>query len=137
MNKFDDTKSRVGFRLGDPTAGDAYLLVVENESSSIFHLPRSGAIVVGRGEAELLVSHASVSRRHATFRVDDGVVRVADLGSHNGTRVNGEPISDTRRLASGDVVMVGDVVLVLHVSEPAPHARTEYSETEWRRRLVE
>src|SRR5437763_6132965 len=109
MGSVDQTKTRMGMRAGsDPAAGSAYLLGVENDSSSLFHLPRSGAIVIGRGDVELRLTHASVSRRHATFRVDDGVVRVADLGSHNGTRVNGEPVSESRRVASGDVVMVGD-----------------------------
>jgi len=137
MTSTADTKSRMGFRRGDPVAGDAYLLVIENESSSVFPLPRSGAVVIGRGDAELQVAHASVSRRHATLRIDDGVIRVADLGSHNGTRVNGERIADARRVASGDVVMVGDVVLVLHVSEPARATRVEHNEGDWRRRLAE
>jgi DNA-binding NtrC family response regulator len=118
-------------------AGSAYLLVVENDSSSIFDLPRAGAVVIGRGEADLRLTHASVSRRHATIRIDDGVVRVADLGSHNGTRVNGEPVSDARTVASGDVVTVGDVVLVVHFSVPAVVARVDYPELGWRRRLAE
>ncbi len=139
MGSVDQTASRMGGRLvGDSaTAGSAYLLVVENDSSSIFDLPRAGAVVIGRGEADLRLTHASVSRRHATIRIDDGVVRVADLGSHNGTRVNGEPVSDARTVASGDVVTVGDVVLVVHFSVPAVVARVEYPELGWRRRLAE
>jgi len=139
MGSVDQTASRIG-RLGDELAGPgtAYLLVVDNDSSSIFHLPRSGAIVIGRApEAELRVQHASVSRRHATIRIDDGTLRVADLGSHNGTRVNGEPVGEARALASGDVVTVGDVVLVVHFSAPAEVARAAYSEAGWRRRLAE
>jgi DNA-binding NtrC family response regulator len=139
MGSVDQTASRIG-RLGDddPVRGTAYLLVVDNDSSSIFHLPRSGAIVIGRApEVELRVQHASVSRRHATIRIDEGVLRVADLGSHNGTRVNGEPVGEARALASGDVVTVGDVVLVVHFSAPAVVARAAYAESGWRRRLVE
>src|SRR5205823_13015629 len=102
MGSVEQTASRIA-KLGEDSSapGNAYLLVVENDSSSIFHLPRSGAIVIGRGEAELKLTHASVSRRHATIRIDDGVARIADLGSHNGTRVNGEPVTDARRLAPG------------------------------------
>jgi two-component system, NtrC family, response regulator AtoC len=139
MSSVDQTASRLA-RLGDDggVPGTAYLLVVDNDSSSIFHLPRTGVVVIGRApEAELRVQHASVSRRHATMRVDDGVVRVADLGSHNGTRVNGEPVSEARMLASGDVVTVGDVVLVVHFSTPAQVARAAYAEAGWRRRLAE
>jgi DNA-binding NtrC family response regulator len=122
--------------LGGP--GSVYLLVVDNDSSSIFHLPHSGAVVIGRApDVELRVQHASVSRRHATIRIDDGTVRIADLGSHNGTRVNGELVSEARTLASGDVATVGDVVLVVHFSTPAVVARAAYAEAGWRRRLAE
>ncbi len=83
------------------------------------------------------MQHASVSRRHATIRIDDGVLRIADLGSHNGTRVNGELVGESRMLASGDVATVGDVVLVVHFSTPAVVARAAYAEAGWRRRLAE
>ena len=139
MGSISETQSRiVSFGDRDQTPGTAYLLVVENDSSSIVHLPRTGAIVIGRApEAEVRVQHASVSRRHATIRIDDGVLRIADLGSHNGTRVNGEPVAESRTLASGDVASVGDVMLVVHFSKPAEIARPAYQETGWRRRLVE
>jgi DNA-binding NtrC family response regulator len=135
----EQTASRLA-RFGDDAGGpgSAYLLVVDNDSSSIFHLPHSGAVVIGRGnDVELKVQHASVSRRHATIRIDDGMLRIADLGSHNGTRVNGELIADSHTLASGDVATVGDVVLVVHFSTPAVVARAAYAEAGWRRRLAE
>src|SRR6266542_3742437 len=135
----EQTASRLA-RYGDDASGPgtAYLLVVDNDSSSIFHLPHSGAIVIGRApEAEVRVQHASVSRRHATIRVDDGTLRISDLGSHNGTRVNGELVVDSRTLASGDVATVGDVVLVVHFSTPAIVTRAAYAEAGWRRRLAE
>jgi two-component system, NtrC family, response regulator AtoC len=133
------TASRLA-RFGDADDGPGfvYLLVVDNDTSSIFHLPRGGSIVIGRGpDAELRVQHASVSRRHATILVDGGIVRIADLGSHNGTRVNGELVSESRVLSSGDVATVGDVVLVVHFSAPAFVTRTAYPEGGWRRRLAE
>jgi len=135
----EQTASRLA-RFGDDGGGpgSAYLLVVDNDSSSIFQLPREGAVVIGRApEAELRVQHASVSRRHATIRIEAGTVRIADLGSHNGTRVNGELIDESRTLASGDVATVGDVVLVVHFSAPAVVARSAYGEAGWRRRLAE
>jgi two-component system response regulator AtoC len=140
MASVDQTKSRILTRgtEGDAPPGSAYLLVVENDSSSIFHLPRTGDVVIGRAsDCELQLEHASVSRRHASIRIDDGLMRLADLGSHNGTRVNGEPVSESRTLASGDVAMVGDVVCVIHVSTPSAPARSSYGEAGWRRRLAE
>jgi two-component system, NtrC family, response regulator AtoC len=139
MSSVDQTASRIGRLVDherDGTSG--YLLVLQDDSSSIFHLPRSGEVVIGRGlEAELRVQHSSVSRRHATLRIDATGMRVADLGSHNGTRVNNEPIDGARMLASGDVIAVGDVVLVVHFSEPAAVSRQVYDEPGWLRRLAE
>ena len=139
MGSVDQTASRLLRPATDPPnpPGTGYLLVVEDDSSSLFHLPHAGAVVIGRAsDAELRLGHASVSRRHATIRIEQGAMRVADLGSHNGTRVNGELVQDTRTLASGDVVSVGDVVLVVHVSSPTV-SRAAYAETGWRRRLAE
>ncbi|MDQ3333648.1 MAG: sigma 54-interacting transcriptional regulator [Myxococcota bacterium] len=127
-----------GLSTEDVQAGTAYLLVLENDSSSIFHLPRTGDVVIGRApDVQLKLTHASVSRRHATIRIDDGMLRIADLESHNGTRVNGEPVSESHALASGDVATVGDVILVVKLSHPTPIARSAYGEVGWRRRLVE
>src|SRR5262245_57439736 len=101
MSTIDQTHSQIRTReLVDASSGGAYLLVVENDTSSIFHLPRSGQVVIGRGDdVELKLTHASVTRRHATIRVEDGVMRIADLGSRNGTRVNGEPVNEARSLS--------------------------------------
>ena len=139
MATVDQTASRLApFGGGGAPPGPAYLLVIENDAARIFHLPRCGTVVIGRApEAELRVQHASVSRRHAAIRIDDGVLRVSDLGSHNGTRVNGELVADTRTLASGDVVGVGDIVLVVHYAAAAVVARSAYGEAGWRRRLAE
>ncbi|MCX5743341.1 MAG: sigma 54-interacting transcriptional regulator, partial [Proteobacteria bacterium] len=139
MSVEQTTASRLA-KLGDDGSipGTAYLLVFDNDSSSIFHLPQAGVVVIGRGtEAELRIVHASVSRRHAAIRIDEGIIRIADLGSHNGSRVNGEPVAGTRTLASGDVVTVGDVVLVVHFSAPITPTRAAYGEAGWRRRLAE
>src|SRR5580658_9588795 len=121
-------------------AGEAnsHLLVIENGSSSVFPLPPAGSIVIGRSaDVQLRVEHASVSRRHAQLVIDGGALSVEDLGSHNGTRVNGELTDGPRALASGDVVMIGDVVVVVHGIAAASAERRPLTEPEWRRRLNE
>ena len=47
-----------------------------------------------------------------------GEIRIEDLGSHNGTRVDGECLRGPRTLLLGDVIMLGDVTLVLHRESP-------------------
>jgi hypothetical protein len=68
---------------------------------------------VGRSDdSELFLVDPSVSRRHAVIDVDSGWPIVHDLGSTNGTFVNGERI-ETRRLAPGDLVTFGKTELRL------------------------
>jgi hypothetical protein len=64
-------------------------------------------VTIGRlPECEIPLSDANVSRRHAEIRRDGSAVVVIDLGSTNGTRVNGTQVRQ-QRLADGDLVTVG------------------------------
>jgi len=104
------------------TAGSSpYLLVVEGGSASIFPIASDGELLIGRApEAQLRLNDNGCSRRHAQLTVVGGSVQVVDLGSHNGTRVNGAPIREVQPLASGDVIAIGEVTIVLHcASRPA------------------
>jgi adenylate cyclase len=66
-----------------------------------------GEIVVGRsGQAAIQIDGDLVSRRHARFYEEGGRWCVEDLGSRNGTLVNGERAA-TSVLKNGDVVMIG------------------------------
>lgn len=71
-------------------------------------------VLVGRlAESQIPIVDANVSRRHAAFmKLDDGWA-IADLGSTNGTRVNGLPIERVR-LRDGDVIEIGLARLVYH-----------------------
>ena len=111
--------------LASRAGGRTYLLVVEGGSSSLYPLPRSGEVLIGRSEeADLRLDEQSASRNHAKILVGEGELRVVDLGSHNGTRVNGERIDAPRTLSSGDVIAIGECTLVLHSAPRAPAARS-------------
>jgi hypothetical protein len=70
-----------------------------------------GTVTIGRGpDSGVRLSDASVSRRHAEVRRSGDGWTVVDLGSTNGTRVNGVPVTE-RRLQDGDTVTVGDAAL--------------------------
>lgn len=79
-------------------------------------LARGGSIEVGRDDgsfAQGVFADGRVSRRHAKLEVDDaGVLRICDLGSSNGTFVNGARIERVS-LAVGDVVRIGAALLVV------------------------
>jgi pSer/pThr/pTyr-binding forkhead associated (FHA) protein len=83
----------------------AYLITGESDTAA--H-PITGEAVIGRGEqADLLLTDVTVSRRHASVRQDGHTVVVADLGSANGTYVNGRRVLDATRLEDGDVIRLG------------------------------
>lgn len=71
-------------------------------------VPVAGELVIGRvAGCGVVVVDAKVSRRHARLIAQGGVVEVEDLGSSNGTRVNGRPLRKRRMLRDADVVTVG------------------------------
>ncbi|HEY6067448.1 MAG TPA: FHA domain-containing protein, partial [Gaiellaceae bacterium] len=66
------------------------------------------SLTVGRGEdAGLFIDDPEISRAHAVLGPNGTGLEVEDLGSLNGTWVNGERISHPTRLAPGDVIKVG------------------------------
>lgn len=69
-----------------------------------------GPIIVGRAPgADILIPDDVVSRRHARFTLMGGDLMVEDLGSSNGTRLNGEPVTQIQRCSEGDVIRIGGV----------------------------
>lgn len=69
-----------------------------------------GPIIVGRAPgADILIPDDVVSRRHARFTLMGGDLMVEDLGSANGTRLNGEPVTQIQRCNEGDIVRIGGV----------------------------
>jgi pSer/pThr/pTyr-binding forkhead associated (FHA) protein len=70
-------------------------------------------VVVGRSsDLDMVLVEEMVSRRHAIISFRDGVVAIEDLGSTNGTFVNGEKVSKTV-LREGDRVLIGTNILKL------------------------
>jgi hypothetical protein len=77
-----------------------------------------GTACLGRSShADITMSERSVSRRHAELRVTEEGVSIRDLGSTNGTRVNGQQITSWRQLQDGDEIQLGDLPLTLRISK--------------------
>ena len=87
--------------------------------------PLTGTVLIGRDpEADVVVADSEASGRHASFVLVDGGVVVEDLGSTNGTFVNGRRVSGSQRLAAGDRVQLGNTVLeVRGLAPPAVSAQ--------------
>ncbi len=71
---------------------------------------RSGAVTrIGRAlDNEIVVSHSSVSRHHASIENSNGVFAVKDLNSQNGTFVGNRRVTEPTRVSDGDGVRFGD-----------------------------
>ncbi len=68
-------------------------------------------LVIGRAaDCNIVLHDQNVSRRHAEIRKRDSNYFVKDLGSTNGTRVNGDHVKE-QRLGDGDQIQVGSTVL--------------------------
>ncbi len=77
-------------------------------------------ITIGRQEGNTIrLTERNVSRRHARLVRLNGHVVVEDLGSYNGTRINGERIAGQSPLKEGDLVQIGDYDLALQAEAAA------------------
>ena len=74
-------------------------------------------------DADLQLVDGKVSRLHCRFTIAAGGLEVEDLGSHNGTYVNGEKLTAARALAAGDEVAVGDSLFLVDGDADAAAAR--------------
>jgi serine phosphatase RsbU (regulator of sigma subunit) len=92
---------------------DTLVLQIEQpRTAPITRQSDTDSLVIGRTEAaDIPLADASVSRRHARFFYLDGRWLVEDLGSRNGTQLNGKPVRNPLAISAGDEIRIGDTVL--------------------------
>jgi predicted component of type VI protein secretion system len=76
-------------------------------------------LIVGREDASLTIEDPEISRRHAAIRPVDGGFEIEDLGSRNGTHVNGSRIERPTRLGGGDSIKLGQSVIAFEAARAA------------------
>jgi hypothetical protein len=105
-------------------------LVVRHPDGSERAHALSSELKVGRQEGtnDLVLAESSVSRRHCRFFVEDGKVLVEDMGSVNGTFVDGQRITDATALTPKSQVLLGDYAL--RIEAPAPRTATSAASLE-------
>lgn len=93
------------------------LVVVSHPKSAMLgrtvELPPGASLILGRGPAADVdfAACTEVSRVHARVWETGGIVRIEDLGSRNGTYVNGATVAEAHQLASGDGIQLGSIHL--------------------------
>ncbi len=121
-------RTRLGGELPPVEAGEE-LLVTEGPAQGR-RLALDEEFLVGRsmGEDGKLGDDPQLSRRHARFSRDGGRLTIEDLGSANGTFVNGARITQPSPLAVGDSLRIGQTMLavVKPGQQPAPASPATY-----------
>ena len=104
---------RIDDLVGKPGERSAVLSVLRGRRRGATFQIGGATTVLGRGErAEIRLDDDGVSRRHAELvRLDDGALQLRDLGSTNGTFVNGERVAE-RVLEDDDRVALGTTTLL-------------------------
>jgi pSer/pThr/pTyr-binding forkhead associated (FHA) protein len=104
-------------RAPPPPALDAAIAtgieLVIDDGSTIATRRFGRRVLVGRApSADIRIGDPRVSRLHARIEMRDDGVYVEDLGSRNGTSVDGEVIAGSRRLAAGEEIGVGAASII-------------------------
>jgi pSer/pThr/pTyr-binding forkhead associated (FHA) protein len=97
----------------DQPRRSAVAMLIVDQSNRRYDL-RPGSNVIGRGsESNLQLLDQGISRRHLDISYDGAVATAYDMGSTNGTTVNGHEIT-SQQLRHGDVIRVGHTRIVFH-----------------------
>ncbi len=98
-----------------PPASARYCLVWDRKEMPL----AAGENVVGRDRnADVSIDDSTISRRHARIRIAGKGATIEELGSKNGTFVQGKKIEKPRRLSDGDRIQVGSIVLTFREFSP-------------------
>jgi len=107
-------RTGIGLVKGQTRKGERWTIAVERGPRELrgVKLPLSGPLVVGRSPGSDIVINADyVSGRHARFALFSDTLVVEDMGSTNGTLVDGKRIAAPTTLEPGSLVSIGDVTL--------------------------
>jgi hypothetical protein len=112
----DPTATTV-FTLPEPRIPRAMLRVTDPDGRTRDLTIEPGGLTIGRaGDNDLVARDVRVSRHHGRIAGRRGTLVYSDLGSTNGSKVNGEPVTEVV-LGVGDRLQIGNTTLVLEVDE--------------------
>jgi hypothetical protein len=95
-------------------------LIVRSGPRSGERIELAGELIVGRENADVTVDDEEVSRRHLAVRPHDDGVELEDLGSTNGTFVDGARLASTVVISESARIVLGETELEIEVEAPEP-----------------
>lgn len=107
-------RTGIGLVKGQNRKGERWTLAIERGPRELrgVKMPITGPLVIGRSPgADIVINASYVSGRHSRFALFSDTLVVEDLGSTNGTLVNGERITAPTPLEPGSLVSIGDVTM--------------------------
>ncbi|HYO26292.1 MAG TPA: FHA domain-containing protein [Lacipirellulaceae bacterium] len=100
---------------------DVILKVIEGAKAGAKVAVKKNEFLIGRSQdCHLCAGSSAISRQHCAILRDDHKVSIKDLGSRNGTLVNGHKIEGEAELASGDEITVGPLKFMITISAGLP-----------------
>ena len=111
---YSTMKTGIGRVRGPRRDSAIWSVDVEKGSKTLrgLHVDILGPVVIGRSpSSDIVINEPFVSATHARFTLQGPALVLEDLGSTNGTLVNGHPISQPVTLRDGDEVQVGDAIM--------------------------
>jgi len=98
---------------------EAYLVLIADSGQREVHRVHGTAMTLGRGpDSDVVLTNPRVSRRHAQLTWDGQRFMLQDLGSKNGTSINGVAIAAPASLSDGDSLELADSRLQFQMSAP-------------------
>jgi adenylate cyclase len=94
-------------------ATDTPLIVIDGPGRTTIRLLLTDALEFGRSGPGILFDDPAVSRRHLELRPSGSAVLARDLGSANGTTIDGVSLEETQELLPGQVLRLGDITIRL------------------------
>ncbi len=109
---------------------DVNLVRFKNDGSQkSIPLPSSVTVIGRRRDCDLRIPIMSVSRRHCQLNADEGVLKIRDLGSQNGTFLNGKRV-DEAEIHAGDAIRIGPLTFVVQINREPENVSLPMTEAE-------
>ena len=117
-----------------------HLLIMGPDLFLAQSLPKSGAMTIGRDNADIRINDPLASRPHARLHINEGgLFEIEDVGSINGTKVRGVGLAAGDRVAvlPGEAVTIGSTILMVQETRVAARPRRVWPHTHFEARVEE